>query len=78
MVITAGQLRPGAQVAEADGFLWDVAEIVRETPGTVTVRLTSDFSSMHDHWTVKPDGTPGGVIKTWRKSTRLQGILSEA
>jgi len=75
MTITAAQLKAGAQVAEADGFLWDVAEVVRETPSTITVRLCSDFSSIHDHWTVKPDGTPGGILKTFRKSTRLEGII---
>lgn len=75
MTITAAQLKPGAQVAEADGFLWDVAEVVKETPSTITVRLCSDFSSIHDHWTIRPDGTPGGIVKTFRKSTRLEGII---
>lgn len=74
MIILAASLKVGTQLAEADGFIFDVVEIVKETPKTITVRLCSDFSSIHSHWTVKPDGTPGGVIKTFRKSTRLYGI----
>ena len=38
MIINAGQIRTGSQLAEADGFLWDVVEIVKETPKTITVR----------------------------------------
>lgn len=74
MIIKAGELRVGSQVAETDGFLFDVAEIVKETSKTITVRLCSDFSSIPAHWTVKRDGTPGGVLKTFRKSTRIYGI----
>lgn len=74
MIITANDIRVGTQLAEADGFLFDVVEIVKETSRTITVRLCSDCSSFKNHWTVKPDGTHGGVIKTFRKSTRLYGI----
>lgn len=74
MIIKAGELRVGSQVAETDGFLFDVAEIVKETSKTITVRLCSDFSSIPAHWTIKRDGTPGGVLKTFRKSTRIYGI----
>lgn len=74
MIITAGNIKVGTQVAEADGFLWDVVEIVKETPKTITVRLCSDFSSFWNHWKTKPDGTPGGVLKTFRKTTRIYGI----
>ena len=49
-------------------------EIVKETERSITVRLCSDFSSIPSHWTTKKDGTPGGVIKTFRKSTKLYGI----
>lgn len=56
-------------------FLWDVAEVVKKTPSTITVRLCSDFSSIHDHWTIRPDGTPGGILKTFHKSTRLESII---
>lgn len=74
MIIKAGELRVGSQVAEADGFLFDVVEIVKETEKSITVRLCSDFSSFKSHWTAKPDGTPGGVLKTFRKSTKIYGI----
>lgn len=75
MIITANQIKKGTQLAEADGFLFEVVEIVKETPKTITVRLCSDFSSIKNHWTIKPDGTPGGIIKTFRKTSRLYGIL---
>ena len=74
MIIKAGELKVGSQLAEADGFLFDVVEIVKETEKTITVRLCSDFSSFQSHWTIKKDGTPGGVLKTFRKSTRIYGI----
>lgn len=73
-IILAGQIKVGTQLAESDGFLWKVVEIVKETPKTITVRLCSDFSSIHTHWTTKPDGTPGGVRKTFRKTSKLYGI----
>ncbi len=75
MIIKAGDLKLGSQIAEEDGFMFDVAEIVKETEKSITVRLCSDFSSIHNHWTIKPDGTPGGVLKTFRKSTRIYGII---
>lgn len=78
MIIKASEIRVGTQLAEADGFLFDVAEIVKETPKTITVRLCSDFSSFKSHWSTKPDGTPGGVIKTFRKSSSLYGVQKEA
>lgn len=74
MIIKAAELKVGSRVAEADGFLFDVAEIIKETEKSITVRLCSDFSSIPSHWTVKKDGTPGGIIKTFRKSTRIYGI----
>ena len=70
-IISASEIKVGSQLAEADGFLWDVAEIVKETPKTITVRICSDFSSFQAHWTVKMDGTPGGILKTFRKASRL-------
>ena len=74
MIIKASEIKVGTQLAEADGFLFDVVEIVKETEKSITVRLCSDYSSFKNHGTIKPDGTPGGVIKTFRKSTRLNGI----
>ena len=74
MIINAENIKVGTQLAEADGFTFEVVEIVRETPKTITVRLCSDFSSIPAHWTTKPDGTAGGVIKTFRKTSKLYGI----
>lgn len=74
MIIKAGELKVCSQVAESEGFLFDVVEIVKETEKSITVRLCSDFSSIPAHWKVKKDGTPGGVMKTFRKSTRIYGI----
>lgn len=73
-IILASEIKVNTQLAESDGFLWDVVEIVKETPKTITVRICSDFSSIPAHCTIKPDNTPGGVLKTFRKSSRLYGI----
>ena len=73
MIIKASDIKVCTQLAESDGFLFDVVEIVKETEKTITVRLCSDFSSFPAHWRIKKDGTPGGVIKTFRKSTKLYG-----
>lgn len=67
--IKAEQLKVGSQLAEADGYLFDVIEIVKETPKTITVRLASDFSMIKNHWAVN-----GGVVKTFRKKSLLYGI----
>src|SRR5690348_17718995 len=45
MIITAASIKVGTQLAEADGYLFDVVEIVKETEKSITVRLCSDFSS---------------------------------
>lgn len=73
-IILASEIKIGTQLAEADGYLFDVSEIVKETPKTITVRLCSDFSSFKSHWAVKRDGTPCGILKTFRKSSKLYGI----
>lgn len=73
-IITASQLKVGSQLAESDGFLWDVVEVVKETPKSITVRICSNFSIIKQHWKVKPDGSPGGLIKTFRKSSKIHGI----
>lgn len=70
MVINADKIKIGTQLAEPDGFLFTVAEIIKETPKTITVRFCSDFSSINQHWTAN-----GGIIKTFRKSTKLYGII---
>ena len=72
--VKAGSLKVGSQLAEADGYLFDIVEIVKETQKTITVRLCSDFSMNKKFWTKMPDGSPGGVLKTFRKSTLLYGF----
>ena len=69
--IKAGDLTVGCQLAEADGYLFDVIEIVKETSKTITVRLASDFSMLRSHWAVN-----GGVLKTFRKTTILYGNVA--
>ena len=71
-LIQAGDLAVGDQLAEADGFLFDVGAIVKTTPHTITVRFHSDFSSFRNHWHDGP-----GVEKTFRKSSMLRGIKKE-
>lgn len=74
-IIEATGIKVGYQLAESDGFLWNVNDIVKETPETITVRLCSDFSSFKDHWTIKPNGSRGEIIKTFRKSTKLYAVV---
>lgn len=74
MIIQASDVKVGTQLAESDGFLFDVVEIVKETAKTITVRLCSDDSSFESHWTVKRNGMPGGIIKSFRKSSILYGV----
>lgn len=65
-IINAGQLSVGMQLPEADGFLFELIKIEKETEKTITVRLASDFSSIKTHWK-----TNGGVPKTFKKSTKI-------
>ena len=67
-LVKASDLKVGSQLAEADGYLFDVVEIVKETSKTITVRLASDFSMIKNHWACN-----GGVLKTFRKSSLLYG-----
>ena len=69
ITIKASEIRIGTQLAESDGFLWNVTKIVKETEKTITVKLNSDYSSFKKHWT-----TGEGVIKTFRKTSKLYGI----
>jgi DNA-directed RNA polymerase alpha subunit len=66
MVINAGDLKLGMEIPEADGFLFEVVKIEKETEKSITVRLASDYSSFISHWKEN-----GGVAKTFRKSTKL-------
>lgn len=68
----AGDLKVGAQVAERDGYLFTVTEIVRETRATITVKLACKFSPMPE--------VRAGIQKTLRKSSllRVAAIAEEA
>lgn len=77
-IITASDIQVGTQLAESDGFLWEVVEIVKETPKTITVRICSDFSSFESHWKTRKDGSQGGLEKTFRKTSKLHGITEKA
>lgn len=66
IIINANELKVGMEIPEADGFLFEVIEIVKQTEKSITVRLASDFSSIKIHSKVN-----GGVLKTFRKTTKL-------
>lgn len=68
-LVKASDLKVGSQLSEADGYLFNVIEVVKETSKTITVRLASDFSMMRNHWACN-----GGVLKTFRKSSLLYGV----
>lgn len=72
--ILAADLKTGSQLAESDGYLFDV-EVIKQTAKTITVRLYSDFSMIKTLWNIKPDGTKGGCVKTFRKTSKLYGIV---
>ena len=74
MIIKASEIKIGTQLAESSGFLFEVTEIAKETEKTITVRLCSDFSSIKEHWKIKPNGTKGGILKTFRKNTKLYAV----
>ncbi|AFM40469.1 hypothetical protein Desaci_1452 [Desulfosporosinus acidiphilus SJ4] len=69
MLLKAQNLKVGDQLAEDDGFLWDITEIINETETSMTVRLNSDFSSFKDHWR-----SGQGCLKTFDKRSILQGV----
>jgi len=72
--IKGSEIKVGSQLAEEDGFLFTVVEIIEKTDVHITVRLCSDFSSFSDHWTIKPDGTEGGIIKSFKNNELYHGI----
>jgi len=74
MIIKAKDIKVGTKLAESDGFLLDVVEIIKETENTITVRICSDFSSCHNLWSISKTGDKGGVVKTFFKEDELYGI----
>lgn len=70
MLIKASDIKKDMQLAESDGFLWEVTEIIKETQKTITVRLNSDFSNFKSHW----KGSEG-IIKSFSKDSFIEGVL---
>jgi len=48
-LVRAADIRIGTQLAESDGFLWEVTEVFRNTETAIAVRLNCDFSSFRSH-----------------------------
>lgn len=67
-LILAGDLKKGSKLYEADGYPFEVTEIVKETAKTITVRVCSEWSMISSLW-----ASEGGDVKTFRKSTMLYG-----
>lgn len=69
MIIKASEIKLGTQLAESDGYLFEVTEIIKETDKSITIRLCSDNSYIKKHWKEN-----GGVVKTFRKASNLYGV----
>lgn len=69
LTVKGSEIQVGTQLAEADGFLFEVIAVVRETPQFKVVRLASDFSSFKSHWK-----SSGGVEKRFKKSCQYYGV----
>ncbi len=69
ILIAWGDLAVGDEVAAADGYLFTVREVVKETATMRTLRIGSDFSPMKE--------IRDGVLKTMKKSSRVRGFKAE-
>jgi hypothetical protein len=69
MVLWASDIKIGSNLAEEDGFLFEVTEIVSRSDTTITVRLCCDYSYFREHW-----ASNGGILKTFSLSDSLCGI----
>lgn len=76
MIIKASDIKIGTQLAESDGFLFDVVEIVKETEKTVTVRLCSDFSSFPAHWRTQKDGSRAELLRLLENQLSYTALIS--
>lgn len=65
-IVTAGEIKVGDKLPEADGFLFEVIEVNRKTEKTVEIFLASDHSSFRSHHKCN-----GGVKQTYRSTTQL-------
>jgi hypothetical protein len=63
--IKASEMKKGTMIFENDGFMWEVIDIVKQTPKTITVKIKSEFSSYKSHW--------DGIDKTFKKTSVLYG-----
>jgi hypothetical protein len=69
-IVRVADLCVGDQVAESDGFLFDIIAITPSASGkTVTFTLASEFSSFKSHWAQN-----GGVKKAFRANSRLWAV----
>jgi DNA-directed RNA polymerase alpha subunit len=64
--ILASEIKVGYTIPEADGFLFEVKDIIKQTEKTITLRLTNDTCISKNLWSEN-----GGIIKTFRKSTKI-------
>ena len=69
MIISAGDINKGILLAENDGFLWEVTEILKETDKIIIVRLNSDFSSFKEHWKGNK-----GIVKRFNKTSKVMKV----
>lgn len=70
-ILKAKDIRIGIQLAEVDGFLFEVIEIIKQIPKTITIRLCSDFSSMTNHWSTESTGDRTVLSKLFIKALIL-------
>jgi DNA-directed RNA polymerase alpha subunit len=69
--IKAGEIKVNTKIYEADGFEFEVAEIVKETEKTITVRLINDSTIDKRCWREN-----GGIVKRFNKSTKVYSGVS--
>lgn len=75
MIIKAGELKKGTQLTGLnDSLAFKIDEIIKESEKTITVRICPDFSNISGESTTRKDGTTQGIIKTFRKSTKLYSV----
>jgi DNA-directed RNA polymerase alpha subunit len=71
-MIKASEIKVGYNIYEADGFEFEVKEVVKETEKSITVRLVNDNTIDKRCWNEN-----GGITKTFRKTTNVySGINS--
>ena len=75
MIIKAEELKKGTRLAGVNDMLpFIIDEIIKETEKTITVLICPDFSNDSRESATRKDGTTQGIIKTFRKSTKLYSV----